>query len=251
MTDIRSIVRDANPKPLAHANPDPDVVAQILESVRTTTRGSSVRPEHRPRGSRWLIAVAAGVTALALVGVGFLMSGAGGDVTAPSNASVAEAYLLARNAYDAEAAAAVVADAADLRDLPAMFARSELPLAFRYLEMIEERYIAFTCVPTGPAEVVCDFVLDSALRSKSSLPPIPGQTTFAIESGRITEIRAAIETEPYDMLAREWADFLGADQTGYYRFVVDRDGRPQLSARLDSDLLDELELRVDAYLEGG
>lgn len=251
MSDIRSLIRNADPHSRVN-DPAQEVVDAILDQIRAGTVEATVAAgpsaNRGRRGSIW--AGAALAVTLVVLGAGVLLGRGTSQWAASPSVSIAEAYLDARNNYDADAAAALVADNAQLRDTPAMASPSELALAFRYLEMIGERYTSFACSASGPATVTCDYNMDSRLRREADRPAVPGRVEFTIEDGRIISIANAIDLDPFEIITVEWLNYLGGDAgfKKYYRLLADGDGNLIASARLDVTLLDSLQAALERYL---
>lgn len=251
MSDIRSLIRNADPRS-GVKDPAQEVVDAILEQIRAGRVAATVvagPPANRGRrGSIWALAALA--VTLVVLGAGVLVGRGTGQSAASASVSIAEAYLDARNNYDADGAAALVADNAQLRDTPAMANPSELALAFRYLEMIGERYTSFACSSSGPATVTCDYKMDSHLRVEADRPPVPGRVEFTIEDGRIISMANAVDLDPFEIITVDWLNHLGGDAgfKTYYRLLIDGDGTLIASARLDVTLLDGLQAALETYL---
>jgi hypothetical protein len=199
---------DAAFEQLRRANPEPDpaalrrhlrettkstpTIATRSETMDTRTSTNQARPPTKPR-RRWLPALVAGVLVLFL-GIPVLIVRNGGSVFGLFEASpleVAERYIAARNAYDPEAARAVLADDVVMNDTPIIADLGELSPGFEALRRYEFQFSPYECsqIAAGPpARVVCNYMMTTNLQRIVGYPPIAGGFNFTISDGRITNL---------------------------------------------------------------
>lgn len=150
--------------------------------MQATTVDPQANPQKRPR--KWLPVLAAGIV-LALVGV-FRLTNA--DPSTPLE--VAERYLSARDAYDVEAARALIAADAQLSDMP-VIGVDEFEAGFEMLSIYEMSYDPFECTQgegAGANRVRCSYKLYSALNDPVGYPPVTGNMSFEIVDGKILQL---------------------------------------------------------------
>ena len=250
MNELQTRVRSANP--YSGGQPEPQVVQTILDQVRVGTSPTiTVAPKAAPparSGPLWAVAVFA--AAIVLFGAGVLIGRGTSGPTRVGALSLAEAYIDARNNYDVTNATALLGANAQVRDIPVMASSDELPLAFRYLEAVGERFLTYDCGATGPTTVTCEYVMQSELRSAVGSPPIEGRLAFVIERGEIIHVSNSIDAPADEIITVRWLEHLGGD-TGYktyYRLVLDDDANVIASPRLTGDLIERLEAELASYL---
>ena len=183
---------------LKRANPEPDPAALVRElSHRPQSTMAVVRDQPvatrvtKPRSFRWRPLLAGGMAVLALVTL-MLVPWTNGrsvlDSLWPSPVEVANSYMEARNAYDAERAGALMTDDAFLVDVHRM-TREELELGFESLRVYGMRFDPFDCANrTGSTLVTCSYQMDSRLSQIVGFPPVEGRIQFLVENGRITSL---------------------------------------------------------------
>lgn len=199
---------DAAFEQLRRANPEPDptalrrhlqditnstpTIATRSDPMDTRTPTSQTRPPAKQR-RRWLPALVAGVLVL-LVGIPFLVARNGGGVFGLFQASpveVAERYMEARNAYDADSAQSVLADDVEMHDVPIISDLGELGASFEALRGYEFQFSPYECVETDdgpPARVVCTYMMDTNLSRIVGYPPVQGSFNFTVSDGRIVRL---------------------------------------------------------------
>jgi hypothetical protein len=238
------------------------------------------RHDDQPHGGpdrrrRWAAPAAAGVVAILILagGVAILASSEPTeDVTDPpaptapdpsDPAAVAEAYLTARDGYDAQAARALLAD--EVRIDKASFRElDELEPAFQALEIYGFRVSPFACegpdetvAPGEAAAVRCSYTLDSRLQRIVDHPPIQAAFRFTVEDGLITRM---FDEFPYDTFDPEvwapWVRWLNAEHAGAFNELFRRGTTGSVYFRLEpealeaaADYLDEYESWVEAQQE--
>lgn len=113
---------------------------------------------------------------------------------------VAERYLAARDAYDSEAARALIAEGASLRDMPVIDI-DEFDAGFEMLSSYEFSYDPFECALSRPEGwVTCNYALDTALNDPVGHPPVSGKIFLYINDGKIDEL---INEFPFDVYGSE------------------------------------------------
>lgn len=195
---------DAAFEQLRRANPEPDPATlrrQLQDEPNST--GMIARRENMetrtptvPTGPvskeprRWLPALAAGSLVI-LLGVPFLLGRDGAGVfgffqTTP--VEVAERYLDARNAGDAEAVRDLLADGVVFND-PAITDLEELDAGIEALRRYGFEFTSYECLESGvgpPASVTCTYMLEDTVQRIVGAPPTPGRFYFDVSEGRIT-----------------------------------------------------------------
>jgi hypothetical protein len=121
----------------------------------------------------------------------------------PQTVAIAERFMQARNAYDAETAMSLLADDgatvlmmhnnAMLRNMPTVrLDREELALALEAERIYGVRYGSFECRPdpVGWAEtqITCSYLMDNRLRQIEGFPPKESSFGIGIRNGRITNL---------------------------------------------------------------
>jgi hypothetical protein len=157
------------------------------------------------------------------------------DAETSKMVTIAERFMEARNAYDAETAMSLLADGEvtsqllhDNRMHPDMFGvqlnHDELALAFEAERLYGVRYESFGCrpgqfrleaIPGGngsSANVICTYSMDSRLRQLAGSPPVESAFGLRIHEGKI------------DVLTFPWLN-ISWNPSGYYpaefqRFVL-------------------------------
>ena len=174
----------------------------------------SARPEHRSRRG-WVLAAAAIAVVVLSIGGLFTMLGSLTDdtVIAPAatdpeadaeqdpNAQaieLAEAYIDARNAYDAERARELVSDTFTTSEVPDAFTLDTMELAFETHEAYGFHYSDGDCEIPGPdsgrtpvdgqVAVSCDYLWTSVLQEITGYPPVPVGFVFRVQDGLIASI---------------------------------------------------------------
>jgi hypothetical protein len=230
------------------------------------------QPHRGPdRRRRWTASAAASVVAvLILAGAVAILTGpgpteeiAGPTVPDPADpVAVAEAYLTARDGYDAQAALELLADDVEL-DKASFAAVDELEPAFEALELYGFRVAPFACdrpdgaaAPGEAVQVACQYTLDSRLLQAVDHPPIEATFRFTVEDGLITRMLEGFPNSTFGPVAwMPWVRWLGAQHPGAYgELVRSVDGRTYLrhdpeALEAASHLLDEYEAWAEAQQE--
>ena len=217
--------------------PNERVLVQDLTSATAT--GSRKQPF-------MVAAVTILVLAAAVVGIGQ------GDLSGQASPQeVAERYLAARDAYDANAARPLIAPDAQLADMP-VIGVDELDAGFEMLSIYEMSYDPFECSEAegGPEVwVVCTYQLNSAANGPVGYPPIGGKIRFRIVEGKIAELRNQAPVGLYSpFVFRPFIDWLVAEHgeeavERLYRILPSGIATP----RLDPEALDYARTIVAEY----
>ena len=175
-------------------------------TMHPTTIDLQADPRKPPH--TWMPGLAAGVV-LALVGVILLTD------TGPSTPlEIAERYLMARDAYDAEAVRALIAPGAQLNDMPAINL-DELEAGLEMLSIYEFSYDPFECTPgEGDPDswVSCRYQLETALNGPVGYPPVAGHMSFQIVDGNIVQLHNQFPMGLYSpSVFRPFLDWLAAE----------------------------------------
>ena len=228
---------DAAFEQLRRANPEPDPAAlrRHLQDLKSTppmaarsntmdTRTPTIqtRPPTQPR-RRWLPALVAGLIVI-LLGIPVLIVQNGGTVFGlfkPSPVEVAERYIAARNAYDAETARRLLADNVDLLELDLHGATvDELDLYFEMLRTFDQQLLNAECLESGVAEpvlVTCSYDLDTALQHAIGYPTMRSRFIFYIADGLIVRGTSNFPVGEFTPnVGQPWIDWLNAEHPGAY-----------------------------------
>lgn len=258
---------DASFEQLRRANPEPDPAAlrrHLQNNANSTpriatrsdtmdTRQSTIetRPPVKPR-RRWLPALVAGVLVL-LVGLPLFVVRNGGGVFGLFQASpleVAERYMDARNAYDAEAARAVLADNVVFHDMPIIADLGELGPGFEALRRYEFQFTPYECseIATGPtARVVCNHMMTTNLQRIVGYPPIAGGFNFTIADGRITNLTHSFNVQEFGPNVYDrFLTWLAADHPGGFDQLFRIEGDVS-TPRLTQESLDLIPIYVAEF----
>jgi hypothetical protein len=159
---------------------------EIMETQSPTIQGQTPNQPTR----KWVPAAAAALV-LAL-GLPLILFGGEGAIfgSPPTPVEIAERYMEARNAWDAERAEELLAPDARLDDVP-IIGRDELVAGFEALRVYQFQYEPFECTETRsapPAIVACTYMMDSVVSHIVDYPPVPGNFRFVIEDGQITRL---------------------------------------------------------------
>jgi hypothetical protein len=197
----------------------------------TPARHDDQTPRVPDRRRRWAASAAASVVAILILAgsVAILTRSPSEDVAAPSApdpsdpAAVAEAYLAARDRYDAPAARALLAD--DVQISKAAFLElDELEPAFRALELYGFRVSPFACEPpdgtVAPGEIAavrCSYTLDSRLQRIVDHPPIETTFRFTVEDGLVVGMIDGFPFHPFEReVWRPWVRWLDEEHPGAF-----------------------------------
>lgn len=199
---------DAAFEQLRRANPEPDPAAlrrhlqDITESKPTIAARSNSMDTRTPTvptrspikpPRRWLPALVGGLLVL-LLAVPLLLAQNGGTffgLFEPSPLEVAERYMTARNAYDADSARSVLADDVQMFDVPIIADLGELSAGFEVLRRYEFQFSPYECLDTSTetlARVGCTYMMDTKLSRIVGYQPVAGSFTFTISDGRIDRL---------------------------------------------------------------
>ena len=191
---------------------------------------------------RWMAAVVSGVAVVALAAAALLTSW---SATPTTPVEIGNEYMEARNAFDAEAAGALMSADATLLDAPRM-SRTELGQGFEALRVYDAQWAPFECTNTpGATLVTCDYSLETNLSRILGHPSVEGTISLLVENGQITRL---VHSFPYDDYAPnvlvKFLTWLGTEHPGAIEEVyVERDGA--MSPNLEPAAL----ARLSAYIE--
>jgi hypothetical protein len=125
------------------------------------------------------------------------------EVETPKLVEIAESFMEARNAYDAEKAMSLLADdgatvklmydnAMDPNLWTVRLGRDELALALEAERLYEVRYESSECrqrdpdrVGVGEAQIVCSYLMDNKLRQIHGFPPVESSFRIGVRDNRI------------------------------------------------------------------
>jgi hypothetical protein len=200
------------------------------------------QPGHRS-GRGWLLVAAAIAVVVLAVGGLFTMLGSmfNDAVIAPAATDaeqaeaeqarfdqaieVAQAYIDARNAYDADQARELVSDYLTTSEFPPAYTTIEtMELAFGLHEAYGFHYSQGDCdleaprseqmQDDGQVAVVCDYLWTSELQRITGYPPVPASFVFRVQDGQIIRISPDWnEDEFMPNVYEPWLDFLGRIDT--------------------------------------
>ena len=246
---------DAAFEALKRANPEPDPAALVRElrpePTTAVVRDQPVATLVTKRSSfRWRPLLAGGMAVLALVTL-MLVPWINGrsvlDSLWPSPVEVANQYMEARNAYDADRAGALMTDDASLFDVHRM-TREELELGFESLRIYGMQFVTFDCDNrVGTTLVRCTYQMDSRLSEIVGFPLVEGRMQFLVENGRITSLVHTFNFDEYAPSVFEpYIEWLEEEHPGAREqlFVVD-DG--VVTPILTDSSLDLAERYLDEY----
>lgn len=159
---------------------------------------------------------------------------------------IAEAYLEARNAYDATRVRELVSEDFTTNEYPDGWRNVEnMELAFEVHKAYGFHYSDIECTQVGETaegvSVGCDFLWTTELHRVGNHPPTPASMTLVIEEGLLTRIMRGLQ--PFGDFNNPWRAFLGAEYPEFLR-VEDR-----VIDSLDPDSVRELVEQMPRYLE--
>lgn len=121
------------------------------------------------------------------------------EVKAGETVEIAESFMAARNAHDAETAISLLSGGAVTARLlydntidPSMpvvsLNQDERALAFEAERLFKARYERVKCRPSGEAVVTCTYLLDTRLRQIEGYPPVEAQVRLGFRENRIKRL---------------------------------------------------------------
>jgi hypothetical protein len=220
-----------NPHPPARLGPERDLAPKerAMPTLTPPRNDDNTRPEHRSRRG-WLLAAAAIAVVVLAVSGRFTVLGstfndaviapaatdrdADAELTPEAEAELipevdveqagidqaietAQAYIDARNAYDADRARALVTDAFTTSELPNAYTLDTMELAFEIHEGYGFHYSEGVCElhtsrsrahVGGQVAVACEYLWNSELQRITGYPPVPVGFVFRIKDGLIASI---------------------------------------------------------------
>jgi hypothetical protein len=134
--------------------------------------------------------VLSGIAIVTAVAVVLALNNQGGDVAA-SPVDVAESFLEARNAHDAEAMSALlVADALFVPGEELVMNERNLPEAAEFERITGWTHTVHSCVEDAPSRVRCSYTMENDLsRATGLVPPGSNFVIFEIEEGKIATVQ--------------------------------------------------------------
>lgn len=210
---------------------------------RTGASGSrSASPKSAPRRRRLApAALVAVVVALVGVPVGMFLAD-----NSPTPVEIAESYIEARNAYDADQARELVADDFRTTEYPNGFRDADgMDTAFEGSEAYGFRYTDVDCNVANDVEatvwVECGYLWTSELHRLANQPPTPASLSFTIEDGLIQ----GVIRNPADVSGwwDPWLAFLRSEYPEFRSVVVEAlSNEPEATRELVDGLPEHLAL---------
>ncbi len=262
-------MQDTTPAPERHGN-------DILSSQSPTEQRRTPTGGPPPVRRRWIPALTAAAV-VAVFGIVALIFFMGDDSTPPASSSeeimnqaiaVAEQFVDAYNAYDAERVRALLAEDVDINsptflDLEDLANVDKLEHVMQFNSIVGFQYSPYNCdLSFRPAEatantflwVLCDYEMDSRLQEIVGYPRIAGSFGVGVVGGVITRIDDQFPFAEWGPNVDEpFIDWLNAEHPGAFGSVYVATGGmryPRLSQEafdLLSGYLDEYE----AFVAGG
>lgn len=241
-------LRRANPVPNPAAlrrelRRDADSVQRSIPMKKTLTTDTPLPTptRRRPKWTSGLVAAAV-VLVLGVATVVMTTDGSPFASTEPTPVEIAEAYLEARNDYDAERARELVSEDFRTSEYPG-FTAETMELAFQQHEAYGFHYSNIECNQQAETaervSVRCDFLWDTHLQSVGNHPPTPAGITVLVDEGLITLISRG--SQPFDTWWNPWLTFLRSEHPEFAD-VVDR------ALTLDPDTVSQLVEEMPRYL---
>ncbi|HKX74504.1 MAG TPA: hypothetical protein VJR05_03860 [Acidimicrobiia bacterium] len=255
---------------LRRANPEPDLGAlrrQLsdgeIATSRSATRSDRMDLQTTPKTTsvpkarqRWVPAMAAfGLVLLAATAL-FILRGEGPPVLAEATpVEIAEEYMEARNAWDADRAAELLAPDAILNDMP-MMTLDELGPGFQVLRAYGFQFDQVECVEfqAPRVSVRCTYMLNTRLTEIVGYRPVPGNFVFIVEDGRMTSLSHNFNFSEYaPNVFERFVDWLETERPGafdqLFRWVGDT-ATPLLTPE-SIELIPGYLADFDDYVNGG
>lgn len=212
--------------------------------VSTATKTITQLPTEPTKGRGRLQAVLGGLIAVVVVAA-FWALWANNQATTPID--IANEYMEARNAFDAERADALMSADATLMDAPRM-SRDELAQGFEALRVYDAQWEPFECnSKPGATLVTCDYSLETNLSRIVGHTPVTGSILFLVEQGQITSLVHNFNYDDYGTnVFEKFLTWLGTEHPGAIEQVyVERDGA--MSPNLEPEALAQLKGYIEEY----
>jgi hypothetical protein len=259
---------DAAFEQLRRANPEPDPAAlrrQLHDIAHPTptiptrsdtmqTPTTTIEPQPRTKAPRrWLAAFAAGALVL-LLGVPFFIFRSDGGLLglfSTTPVEIAESYMEAQNAWDAERAKSLLAEDVVMNDV-VIRDLEELEPGFEWFRLNEFQFSPFECREVGTG-AICDYMMHTTLQRIVDYPPVPGSFLFDISEGRITHVGHNFNfTEFSPNVFSKWTAWLDTEHPGAFDQLYRTEGGTAIP-RLTPEALDLLPgylAEYDEWLNG-
>jgi hypothetical protein len=221
----------------------------IQQTGETTTKENGVPTLPPSRGGPprrrpvWVVAVATAAFVLAAVGILILALGEEPDApvatvpapveepveteeveTVPEEIAVAEAYIEARNAYDAAALGDLLAPGVTFSEVLTNDA-GELEGLIEAERVVGFQYSPFSCEPfSREGWVRCTYLADSRFHQIANAPPTEGEFLFAVTDGLLTLVQNNLPFEEWGPIAFEpFTAWLRAEDPDVYEQLYPAD----------------------------
>ncbi len=125
---------------------------------------------------------------------------------------IARSFIEARDAWDAEAAIALLASDAVVRD--EIRTVEELPALFDFLRAVDWRWTVGECTETatGPAvEVTCTYTHNNAWTRALGVEPVTGTFNFVVSDGEIAELNHIFNWSDFAPVLAAFTEWVGSN----------------------------------------
>lgn len=229
-----------------------------MSDTRTPAKETVVRSDqpHRDRGPRfrrrWVLGAIGVVILVAAVVLPDLIAR---SLASSSAVAVAERYMEARSALDAETAVADFGFDIAITDIPVMEDFGEVVDQFAFLEVIDHELTEYSCT-TGaetsqsePVQVDCQYLFTTNLAEALGVEALTGSITLFVEDGRVVRLFHAFNLTQFDSrVFGVFIDWLEENHPG----VVERTwhfphGRNVMTFKVSDANLAELEQHIAEF----
>ena len=195
-------IRQANPVGDPASAMPQELVERVFDEVSRRASRQAAGTDRSPGWNLWL----SGAIVSAALGLVLLVTVAGRPADQSLQAArhpaldVVDRYVSARNSFDAESAAALLAPDAVVIEYPLIRDLGELDEAYAYLELVDEELTIETCSsPDAFApDVTCSYRVENRLTRRAGGPPLAGQLHITVEQLRIAELENEPQLETYE-----------------------------------------------------
>ncbi len=262
MSPVSDRLRAANPVPKPDAALTKQIRVKISLDIAQRTNGTAQRTDNSTQrtvdempyrdGGRSRAVLATVCLLVVTATVGIVMAANGPQNTEAASATpveLAQEYIAARNAWNAEKALSFTAPDAVISEFPIIQDRSEFPALIDYLRLAGETIDVSSCDPVldQPGSVICYYEASNALMESEAGPARAGTLRISSDGTQITSITNTVDANPPLMPSMfpwfDWLDLktsIGAD--ALYRWTIHND------AVLPTPRLDNLE-QFGSYLD--